>query len=368
MRQAIAGTFCDAKGCRRCVTGPAPVGTPAVEMEARYDGPGRIAVREAPASAPSAEEVRVRIRRCGICGSDLHCFRGRSELPASCPGHEISGIVDAVGKSVRGVREGDRVTIEPLRRCGECRHCASGNYHLCGRLQLHGVTLPGGMATSILVPATSVFALPASLDFALGALAEPTAVAVHAARLGGVGHHSRVLVLGAGTIGLVAAAAARHLGAPYVAISARHPQQRRLAEAIGVDEVLDPAKLKVAGEKPDVVIETVGGEATTVADGMLAVQRGGTVVIVGLFEKTPAFDPGVMLVKEVRLVGSMVYNRPLTGIADFDIALECIEAHAASLAGLVTHTFALADVQTAFETAADKTSGAIKVMLAPTDA
>lgn len=337
-------------------------------IEAIYEGVGRIRTVETPVVSPGKREVRVRIERCGICGSDLHCFRGRSALPGVCPGHEMSGVVDAVGAGAVDVREGDRVAVEPLIRCGTCRHCRIGNYHLCGHLALCGVSAPGGMASHIVVPDYSLFALPRNVDFELGALSEPTAVAVHAARLGGVGTDSRVLVLGAGTIGLVAAAAARHLGAAYVAISARHPQQKELARALGVDEVLDPDKLRTSGEKPDVVLETVGGEATTVADGMLAVARGGTIVMIGLFEKTPVFDPGIMILKEVRLVGSMVYNRPETGLADFDLALECIEANASALRGLVTHTFALADVQKAFETAADKRSGAVKVMLAPQDA
>ena len=337
-------------------------------LEAHYEGVGRIHAREVPVGSPGAGEVRVRIERCGICGSDLHCFRGHSELPRVCPGHEMSGIVDAVGAGASGVRQGDRVAVEPLVRCGACRHCRSGNYHLCDQVSVCGLSAGGGMASHIVVPDYTLFTLPASVDFELGALAEPTAVAVHAARLGGVGSNSRVLVLGAGTIGLVAAAVARHLGAAYVAITARHPQQKELARALGVDEVLDPDKLRTAGEKPDVVLETVGGEATTVADGMLAVARGGTIVMIGLFEKAPVFDPGVMILKEVRLVGSMVYNRPATGPADFDLALECIEAHAAALRGLVTHTFALGDVQKAFETAADKKSGAIKVMLAPGNA
>jgi (R,R)-butanediol dehydrogenase/meso-butanediol dehydrogenase/diacetyl reductase len=339
-----------------------------MDVEAYYEGVGRVCVRETDAPAPGTGQVRVRIARCGICGSDLHTFRGHSAIMPVCPGHEMSGIVDGVGAGARGVREGDRVTVEPLIRCGSCRQCRSGNYHLCDQVSVCGLSAGGGMASHIVVPDHTLFALPSCLDFELGALAEPTAVAVHAARLGGVGKGSRVLVLGAGTIGLVAAAAARHLGASYVAISARHPQQRRLACAIGVDEVLEPDDLRTTGEKPDVVLETVGGEATTVADGMLAVASGGTIVMIGLFEKTPVFAPGVMIMKEVRLVGSMVYNRPAAGIADFDVALECIEARAAALRGLVTHTFALGDVQRAFETAADKKSGAVKVMLAPGDA
>ncbi|HEY2775114.1 MAG TPA: alcohol dehydrogenase catalytic domain-containing protein [Candidatus Binatia bacterium] len=336
-------------------------------IEARYEAAGRIGVREVELGAPGAGEVRVRVLRCGICGSDLHAFRGRAELPLDCPGHEMSGIVDAVGPGARGVREGDRVAVEPLRRCGDCRHCLAGNYHLCGRLALSGVTAPGGMASAIVVPDYALFALPSSLDFALGALAEPMAVSVHAARLGGAGPGSRVLVLGAGTIGLVAVAAARHLGAEYVAISARHPQQKKLAAALGADEILDPEQLRPSGEKPDVVIETVGGTASTVGDAMLAVARGGTVVVVGLFEKTPVFDPGVMILKEVRMVGSMVYNHPPGGAADFAIALDVIADRAQALRALVTHTFALEDVQRAFETASDKASGAVKVMLAPAE-
>lgn len=335
-----------------------------MDLEARYDGVGRISMHEAAVADPGPGQIRVRIERCGVCGSDLHCFRGHAPLPPVCPGHEMSGVVDAVGAGADGLREGDRVAIEPLHRCGQCRHCRAGDYHLCGRLGLCGVTHPGGMATRLVVPAACAFALPSDVDFALGALAEPVAVAVHAARLGGVTKGSRVLVLGAGTIGLAAAAAARHLGADFVAISARHPQQRELAAAMGVDEVLDPSSLRGSGEKPDVVLETVGGQATTVADGMLAVARGGTIVVIGLFEKTPAFDPGVMVQKEVRLVGSMVYNRPAGAAADFDIALECLSNRAASMRRLVTHTFPLGDVQQAFDTAADKASGAVKVMLA----
>jgi len=336
-----------------------------MSFEARYEGVGRIQVREIATQAPGVGQVRVRVERCGICGSDLHVFRGHSALPTDCPGHEMSGIVEAVGPDATGVREGDRVAVEPLRRCGACRFCLAGSYHLCGRLALCGVQAPGGMASHIVVPDYTLFQLPPSIDFALGALAEPTAVAVHAARLGGVGKDSRVLVLGAGTIGLVAVAAARQLGAGHIAISARHPQQKKLAEALGADEVLDPENLAASRAKPDVVLETVGGEATTVADGMFAVARGGTIVVIGLFEKSPVFDPLVMIMKEVRLVGSMVYNRPLMGVADFDVALECIAAHADAMRGLVTHTFPLGDVQKAFETAADKKSGAVKVMLAP---
>lgn len=336
-----------------------------MELQLQYEGTGQVRIEEVPLATPGEGQVRVRIERCGICGSDLHVFRGHSPITGVCPGHEMSGVVDAVGAGCLGVREGDRVAIEPLSRCGSCSSCRKGNYHQCNRLDLSGVTKPGGMASHILVPAYTLFALPSSMSFELGALAEPTAVAVHGARLAGVGKGSRVLVLGAGTVGLVAAAAARHLGASYVGISARHPQQKELAASLGVDEVLEPDNLHTTDGPPDVILETVGGEATTVADGMVAVARGGTIVVIGLFEKAPVFEPLVMIMKEVRMIGSMVYNRPSGGTADFDVALECLQDRAAALAKLVTHTFSLGDAQKAFETAADKKSGAVKVMLAP---
>lgn len=286
-------------------------------------------------------------------------------LPPVCPGHEMSGIVDAVGAGVSRVREGDRVAVEPLVRCGECTLCRCGDYHLCARLLIPGLTAHGGMATSLVVPAYTLFALPASVDFELGALAEPTAVTVHALRLANVGSGSRVLILGAGTIGLLTAAAARHLGAEHVSITARHEHQRDAALQLGCDEVLSPDRACDVGGTPGAVIETVGGTASTVEDAVGVVARGGTVVVVGLFEQAPAFNPLAFIMKEVRIVGSMVYNRK-AGKADFDVALELLADRGPALRRLVTHVVPLRDAQAGFETAADKTTGAVKVMLDPT--
>lgn len=333
------------------------------ELSLRADGVGHVSTLETPAREPDAGEVRVTVERCGICGSDLHWFLGRMPLPGVCPGHEISGTVDAVGAGVSGWHNGDRVTVEPIVRCGECPRCRAGDYHLCRSVNLYGVGLPGGMASHVTVPAYCLYRLPASVDYELGALAEPLAVTVHALRLANVGPDSTVLVLGAGTIGQLTIAAARHLGVRRVGATARYPQQRAAAERLGCDEVLSPDEPRMS-ERPTVVIETVGGQATTVADAVQVIDAGGTVVITGLFDETPKFDPLTMLMKEVRLVASMVYNRRGPA-SDFDTALEILAARGNDLRPLVTHTFPLTDAQRAFETAADKSRGAIKVMLAP---
>jgi 2-desacetyl-2-hydroxyethyl bacteriochlorophyllide A dehydrogenase len=334
-----------------------------MSYELRAPEAGKVELVRTETREPSTGEVRVRVERCGICGSDLHFFLGRQAPPSVCPGHEISGTVEAVGSGTSGWREGDRVVVEPLARCGTCERCKGGDYHLCQAIQIYGVMQPGGMAASLVVPGYCLHRLPDSVDFEIGALAEPTAVAVHALRLADVNENSRVLILGAGTIGLLTAIAARRLGAGTVAITARYSQQRDVARKLGCDEVLDPGKFRTS-ERPNAVIETVGGTAPTVADAISAVDAGGTVVITGLFDETPAFDPLTMMMKEARMVASMVYNDPGKG-SDFAIALEILAEHRDKLRPVVSHTFPMDRAQEAFETAADKSTGAIKVLLGP---
>jgi 2-desacetyl-2-hydroxyethyl bacteriochlorophyllide A dehydrogenase len=329
----------------------------------RAEPGGRVAVVPLDPVEPRAGEVRVAVARCGICGSDLHWFLGRMPLPDVCPGHEMSGIVDSLGPGVTAWRTGDRVTIEPVTRCGRCDRCRRGDYHLCKSVALCGVMLPGGMASHVMVPDYCLHRLPEIVDDTVGALAEPLAVAVHALRLARAGADSSVLVLGAGTIGLMTVAAARHLGVDHIAITARYPHQRQAAERIGCDEELSPESPRPT-RRPTIVVETVGGHAPTVADAVQAVDAGGTVVIAGLFEDTPRFDPLVMMLKEVRMVASMVYNAS-GPVSDFATAIDILAARAADLRTLVTHEFPLSDAQRAFETAATKSSGAIKVLLAP---
>lgn len=332
-------------------------------LHALFEGPGRIAVHERTKPTPAPGDVVVRIARCGICGSDLHFFHSASSR-VICPGHEACGTVEAIGQGVTRVREGDRVAIEPLRMCGECKYCRSGQGQLCTRLKILGVMEHGCLAECTVTPAQALYVLPDSLDFDCAALTEPAAVAVHAAKLGNVGPNSRVLILGAGSIGLVTAAVLQHLGVASVAITARHPHQAALANALGCDVVLDPSDLASLDTSPDVVVETVGGEARTLLHAVRAVAPGGTVVMVGLFEKNPPFDPMAMLVKEVRMVASNVYGSDGQR-RDFEVALDLLSERGVELAQMVTHTFPLAEIQTAFETAADKSSGAIKVLIEP---
>jgi L-iditol 2-dehydrogenase len=333
------------------------------------EAPYRMVVREVPKPSPGAGEVLVRVQNCGVCGSDLHFYTGHFPPPAVCPGHEISGQVAAVGSGVSGWKEGDAVVVEPLLVCRECGFCRTGNYQLCPQLRLLGTMADGGFADFVRVPAYCLFRVPAGLDPAVAALAEPLAVNVHGLRLAGLAPGDRVLVLGAGTIGLLAVAAARAGGAGEIWISARYPHQAEMARQLGAQRVFTgqqaALELSAATQEipPDIVVETVGGQADTVSEAAQAVRRGGTVVVLGVFTSAPALPALLLVVKEVRIVGSMTYGRTIAR-ADFEWALEILSRDPTGFARLITHRFELAELASAFATAADKRSGAIKVSVA----
>ncbi len=332
--------------------------------------PGEIALREVDTPAIAAGQALVRVAACGICGSDLHWYGGGAAPPPICPGHEIVGEVEAV-RGGSSFREGDRVAVEPLRACRACARCRAGNYHQCARLSILGVQEDGGLADSVRVPIEALFALPGDMPHSLGVLSEPLAVAVHGARLAPLRTGQRVAVLGAGTIGVLAVAAARAMGAAEVIATARYPHQAAAARQAGAERVFDAdgdgeaALLDYSRRSEiDLVMETVGGTAPTLRQGVDVVAPGGTVVMLGVFHQEPVFPALAALLKEVRVVGSIVYNRR-DDRSDFEWALDILSRHGASLAPLVTHRFGLDRVRDAFETAADKNSGVLKAIVEP---
>jgi 2-desacetyl-2-hydroxyethyl bacteriochlorophyllide A dehydrogenase len=338
---------------------------------AHVSGPRQIGVHSVPLPRPGNDEVVVKVGACGICGSDLHFFAGTLPPPLGCPGHEIAGEVAELGTAVRGIKAGDHVAIEPIIRCGRCRSCAVGSYQLCDHFRVLGTTHDGGFADFVRAPAYTLFPLPQRMEHAVGALAEPLAVGIHGVRLGGVGIGQRVTILGAGTIGLLAIVAARAAGAADVAITARYPHQAAAARARGVNDVFAAddhgmADLRRSGEQHpiDVVVETVGGEANTLSDGLAIVRKGGRIVVLGLFTRPPTLDPLLLVMKEPRIVGSLTYGREGPR-ADFEIAIDLLAREADHVAGLVTHRFGLDAIGTAFSTAADKSGGAVKVTVTP---
>jgi threonine dehydrogenase-like Zn-dependent dehydrogenase len=336
---------------------------------ARCRGAGTLAIEDAPRPTPGPGEVVVRVRNCGICGSDLHWWHGQMVVPEVCPGHEIAGEVADVGAGVTGLKAGDPVALEGIATCGACRYCVAGDYQRCQRIGFLGLTLPGGFADFVTVQARHCFRVPAGVDFPTAALSEPLGVAVHGVRLAGLEIGQRVAVLGAGTIGLMAVVAARAGGAGEIVVTARRPQQKAAALALGADRVVDEddtdGLFGDAAERPiDLVVETVGGTATTLDTAAIAARPGGTICVLGAFTGAPTLPAIHLLVKELRIIGSLVYSRA-GARADYDIVLELLARRGAEIArALITHRFPLDRVGDAFQTAADKTSGSIKVTIA----
>ena len=339
---------------------------------AEVRGRGRIEVAQRPVPEPGPGEVRVRIEACGICGSDLHLHEQGLFPPGATPGHEPAGRIDAIGPGAASPALGTRVAIEPIRGCGGCPTCRAGRYAICREARLAGVHVPGGLAEALVVPASNVYPVPDDLDPRVAALAEPMAGVVHALHRVQFQAGQRVLVLGAGSVGLLAAAAARRMGARDVWVSARHAHQAELARAVGATHVLaekeaSPEALDALGrEAPiDVVLETVGGRADTLRAAAAAARPGGAVSVVGVFWGTLGLDPMPLLLKELTLAWSYCYGEDPAHGADFAEAVEILSAARDALAPLVTHSVPLAEVERGFALAADRRAGTVKVSVVP---
>ena len=306
--------------------------------------------------------ARLQVAACGICGSDLHWWHGSMRRPlGTAPGHELAGTVLDGPAGLADVL----YAVSPNVSCGACEFCLVGRTHLCDRALGRGLGMgaDGGLADIVDVPVPNLAPVTTD-DPVVAALTEPLAVSLRGVSLGEVGPDSRVLVLGAGTIGLAAALLARDRAAE-VAITARHPHQAAAAEAIGVtvlDEEAGVGWAKQVG--PDVVIESVGGAASTLTDAVKACRKGGTIVLLGAFTEPRPVDLTKLMMKELRLQGSFCYGSTRRG-AEYAAAAALTGRYVDELSTMTTHQFPLEAVTDAFETASDKSSGAIKVTVVP---
>jgi threonine dehydrogenase-like Zn-dependent dehydrogenase len=305
--------------------------------------------------------VRLKVAACGICGTDLHLLHGaRAGSHGAPPGHEIAGVpLDGPA----GLDDA-LYAVEPRTWCGECIQCQAGRRQLCVSGQLLGIHLPGGLAEFVDTPAVTLHRVPNDVDLGLGSLAEPLAVCVRAVDLAQIESGTRVLVLGAGSIGLLSGLLARDR-AERVAIVARHPQQRDAARKLGL-EPLAESDVQAWAESfgPDVVIETVGGAADTLATATRYCAPAGRIVVLGVFGQPRPIDAMSLVMKELTLIGSDTYGLGRTG-SEFGAATRLLSRYGSELAPLQTHEFPLGEIARAFECAEDKSSGAIKVTVTP---
>jgi threonine dehydrogenase-like Zn-dependent dehydrogenase len=312
----------------------------------RANGEGGVAVVDVESSVPAhaTDPVRVRVRSCGICASDLHLAQWT--LPVTL-GHEFAGLLD----------DGSAVAVQPNAWCGTCDRCLAGETQLCrvGASRLHGVSLDGGLADEVVVDRRCVIALPSGVAPEVGALVEPLAVGTHAAGRVPVDPGDRVLVIGGGSIGLVAVAALQARGID-VDLVARHPHQRSSGELLGAGTRLD--------DEYGAVVDAAGTQSS-LDEGVARVRPGGAVVVVATYWEPVTID-AALLTKEVRIVPSAMYGHGHGHEAsEFEAAAVLLAARPEVVDALVHHRFGLDEAPEAFRVACDRAAGAIKVLLEP---
>jgi (R,R)-butanediol dehydrogenase / meso-butanediol dehydrogenase / diacetyl reductase len=318
---------------------------------AAYIGEQSFRVEERDARAPAAGEVRLDVAYAGICGTDLHIKHGAMDARVTLPaviGHEMSGTVAAIGEGVTEWTEGDRVTVMPLRWCGECPACRAGHRHVCQRLVFVGIDAPGALQQSWTVDQDLVVRLPEHLPLDQAALAEPLAVAVHDVRRSGLAAGGRALVVGGGPIGLLIALVAVSEGIG-VLVSEPNAFRRAIADQLGV-RTIDPLAEDVAsavdewtdGAGVDVAFE-VSGSGPGLAAATHALRVRGRLVVVAIHSQPVPLDLFRVFWRELEVAGARVYER-----TDFERAVELLAAGAIPTAPLISAVVPLEQTADAF--------------------
>jgi (R,R)-butanediol dehydrogenase/meso-butanediol dehydrogenase/diacetyl reductase len=321
-----------------------------------------LAIETRPDPTPAAGEVVIQVGRCGICGSDLHMTEDPAfGVPAgSVLGHEFAGEVVAIGAGVERIAKGDFVSVVPLKSCGHCASCQAGEPAWCAQRELQG----GGYAQYAATNERQCVLLPQSASIADGAIVEPLAVALHGVMLSGLTAGDKVVVLGAGPIGLAVAYWARRLGATKVVVQDIASFQEERALAMGATGfVCDPvepvaASDRALGGKADIVFECVGVPGL-IAQAIDQVRVKGSVVILGLCTRPDSFIPFVALSKEVKLITSAFFKRQ-----EYEASLDALDSGSAEPRLLVTDTIGLDAVPETFEGLRRRTHQC-KVLIAP---
>jgi len=336
--------------------------------------PGQIQFRDVPKPTPKPGEVLISIRRIGVCGSDIHVYHGLHPYTGYpvVQGHEVAGLIAEVGEGVTGFAPGDPVVFMPQLTCGKCYPCTHGMDHICDNLKVHGFQTDGAAQDFFPIQASKVLKVPAPITLDQAAMIEPVSVAVHAVRrpeaiTGPAGRIAgqKVLVLGAGTIGNLVAQTAVALGAETVLISDVSEYKLAKARVCGLQHTVNPTRadigaaiLKAFGpDKADLILECVGVQ-DTITTAITHARKGSTIVIVGVFGKKPVVDLGWVQDRELRLFGTLMYQKP-----DYETAIELVAKGAIHLGDMITHRFAFTDYLAAYQAIEQSHGEYMKVMI-----
>jgi (R,R)-butanediol dehydrogenase/meso-butanediol dehydrogenase/diacetyl reductase len=332
---------------------------------------GRMELVDIPEPEPGPGDLKLRVRYCGVCGSDLHEYRSSFLTMASnrktpVMGHEFSASVVGLGSDVQGFAVGDLVVVNPNEPCGECRACLAGQDQLCGPVLGVGYSRVGGFAEYVCAQAKRSIRMAPDAPADRLATTEPLAVAVHALNRCQLQRGETVFIAGAGPIGAFTILAARHKGAGQIIVSEPAANRRELALRLGADEVIDPTatppSLRVLELVPggvDVSVECVGINPP-LDDCILTTRRGGRIVVAGVFE----------MPSQILLLRTMVYEHTIIGafaytLAEFTEVAHLIASGAIDVSPVISRTVSLADLPQAFADLDADRNSFHKVLVSP---
>ncbi|MCC8180073.1 MAG: alcohol dehydrogenase catalytic domain-containing protein [Planctomycetes bacterium] len=333
------------------------------------DSVKHVTIAPADLPEPGPDEVRIQVAFAGVCGSDLHAYKGLHPFrkPPVVLGHEVSGTVDRVGSAVSTLSPGDRVTVMPAVGCGSCDLCRQGRTNICATKSVPGT--PGWLGTFaeyFTAPAAVTYRLPEGMSLEAAALAEPLATAVHSVRTAAVQSGDRVLVLGGGTIGMLAVYAATQHGAEAVAITDVVDFNLAMArDTFGAvpfnaaDPEMEAAILDRFPERFDAVI-LCASVAATLHQSVRLVRRGGRIVVTGMYLEPVPFTFLDLTLGELVMAGSQIYTD-----ADFREALAMLHRDPQLLTAIITHKMSLDQADAALTILATQAEPAVKILLEP---
>lgn len=338
-----------------------------------FKGPYEFEICEREKPQPGKGEVLIRIRSVGICGSDIHPYRGNGidrREPGIIMGHEAAGDVEAVGEGVTKWKIGDRVAINPQINCEQCVMCKRGMPHLCDHSLLIGSSmrgfLDGAMCEYLVMQEKQLLHLPDEVSYDHGTFLDPLGNAIHLINRGGVKLGDKVVIIGAGTIGLLAVQTAKLAGAVKVIAVDVSDDKLKTAEEAGADvclrsdapDFMEKVKKETDGIGPDVVVEAVGIDITYNMAFEMCKKRG-TVVALGFTKPKLELSVQQIVYKELQVFGS-------TGYADeCETTLEYLRKKMVDIDKVITHRLPLEKVKEGFDLLCEKNSKAIKVILHP---
>jgi len=333
----------------------------------------KLELTDVPEPLTGRYDVFVRVRACGICGSDVHGFDGSSgrRIPPLIMGHEAAGVVERVGEGVERFAPGDRVTFDSMVSCGHCAFCLLGKFNLCNGRRILGVSCEdyrqhGAFAEFVAVPQQIVYRVPDDLSFEQAAMVEPVSVAVHAVNLTPLELGQTALVIGCGTIGLLCVQALRAAGCG--AIYATDPDGTRRDRALrcGADAVFDPESIDVpvevaartGGYGAHIALEAVGATAP-VGAAIASVRKGGVVTLVGNVTPNIDFPLQSVVTREVQLIGTCGSS------GEYPQCLDLMSRQVIDVDPLITATEPLAEGPALFDRLYARQPGLLKVILQP---